>query len=135
MFFGGYVQPGPAEMAVLECSPSVVDCRTRKILPVDFSPAQPASIPAGGAASIAQSNLLGSSTAKLSPDGKHIGFSDLRSDSILNMVVAKLVRTADTYVATDPRVINPPGPASASDPDVWSVNLATGKRTRLTAHP
>ena len=72
---------------------------------------------------------------------------------------------------TDPRVINPAGPASATDPsvagwsdssalyefksftnggadatyaqvggihggvDVWSVNLATGRRTRLTAHP
>jgi hypothetical protein len=171
VFFGGYVQPGPAEMAVLECSPSVVDCRTRKILPVDFSQAQPASIPAGGAASLPQVNLLGSSTAKLSPDGKHVGFSDLRSDSLLNMVVGKLSRTAGKYAVTDPRVINPAGPTSASDPrvaawsdssalyefksfaqggaeatyvqvgginrgpDVWSVNLKTGKRTRLTAHP
>jgi hypothetical protein len=171
VFFGGYVQPGPAEMAVLECSPSVVDCRKKKILPVDFSPAQPATIPAGGAYSVPQSNLLGSSTAKLSPDGKHVAFSDLRSDSLLNMVIGKLTRASDTYRVTDPRILNPGGPTSATDPsvarwsdssalyelksfadggaavtyvqvggvnrgpDVWSVNLKTGKRTRLTAHP
>ncbi|MCW2984942.1 MAG: hypothetical protein JWR63_2512 [Conexibacter sp.] len=171
VFFGGYVQPGPAEMAVLECRPSVADCRTKKILPVDFSRAQPTTIAPGGAVSVPQSNLLGSSTAKLSPDGKHVGFSDLRSDSILNMVVGKLRRAGAKYEVTDPRVINPAGPASATDPrvagwsdssalyefksfahggaeatyvqvgginrgpDVWSVNLKTGKRTRLTAHP
>jgi hypothetical protein len=173
VFFGGYVQPGPAEMAVLECTPSVVDCRRKRILPVDFTPSQPATIAPGGAVSVAQSNLLGSSTAKLSPDGQHVGFSDLRSDSILNMVVARLARapTGDQYVVTDPKVINPPGPASAADPrvapwsdsaalyefkgfahggadatyvqvggvnrgpDVWQVNLKTGKRTRLTARP
>ena len=171
IFFGGYVQPGPAQMAVLECRPSVADCKTKKILPVDFSRAQPAAIPPGGAATATQVNLLGSSTAKLSPDGRHVGFSDLRSDSILDMVVGKLVRAGDQYEVTDPRVINPAGPASAADPsvaawsdssalyefksfadggaaatyvqvgginrgpDVWSVNLKTGKRTRLTAHP
>jgi hypothetical protein len=171
IFFGGYVQPGPAEMAVLECTPSVVDCKSRKILPVDFSSAQPTSIPAGGAAAIAQVNLLGSSTAKLSPDGKHVGFSDLRSDSLLNMVIGKLSRAGGRYAVTDARVINPAGPTSAADPrvgpwsdssalfefksfadggasatyvqvgginrgpDVWKVDLKTGKRTRLTAHP
>jgi hypothetical protein len=171
VFFGGYVQPGPSQMAVLECAPSVADCKSAKILPVDFSQAQPATIAPGGAVSTPQTNLFGSSTAKLSQDGKHVGFSDLRSDSLLNMVVGKLVRTSDKYEVTDPRVINPPGPTSASDknvagwsdssalyefksfthggadatyvqvgginrgPDVWSVNLKTGKRTRLTAHP
>ena len=106
---------------------------------------------------------MGASTAKLSPDGKHVGFSDLRSDSVLNMVVAKLSRAGDKYQLTDPRVINPPGPTSTTDtsvagwsdssalyefksfthggadatyvqvgginrsPDVWSVNLKTGK--------
>jgi hypothetical protein len=171
VFFGGYVQPGPAQMAVLECRPSVANCKSAKILPVDFSQAEPATIPAGGAVRIAQSNLMGASTAKLSQDGKHVGFSDLRSDSVLNMVVAKLSRAAGKYELTDPRVINPPGPTSATDPhvadwsdssalyefksftdggadatyvqvgginrgpDVWSVNLKTGRRTHLTANP
>jgi hypothetical protein len=171
VFFGGYVQPGPGQMAVLECSPSVADCQTKKILPVDFTPAQPGSIPPGGPDSKSQLNLKGSSTAKLSPDDKHVGFSDLRTDSLLNMVIGKFTRAGDKYEVTDPKVINPPGPSSASDPrvagwsdssalfefksfthggadatyvqvgginrgpDVWSVNLKTGRRTRLTAHP
>ena len=171
VFFGGYVQPGPAQMAVLECSPSVIKCKSAQISPVDFSPSSPATIPPGGAVSVQQSNLFGASTAKLSPDGKHVGFADLRSDSVLNMVVGKLVRAGDEYQVTEPRVLNPPGPTSATDTsvagwsdssalyefksftnggadatyvqvggihsgvDIWSVNLATGKRTRLTAHP
>src|SRR4030081_522485 len=126
VFFGGYVQPGPAQMAVLECAPSVASCKSRKILPVDFSQAQPGTIPPGGAVSTPQQNIYGSSTAKLSQDGKHVGFSDLRSDSVLNMVVGKLNRAGDKYEITDPRVINPPGPTSASDPRVgrWSDSSA-----------
>ena len=126
VFFGGYVQPGPAQMAVLECTPSVVDCQSARILPVDFSKAQPATIPPGGAVSTPQANLFGSSTAKLSQDGQHVGFSDLRSDSVLEMVVGKLTRAADRYEVTDPRVINPAGPASATDPSVagWSDSSA-----------
>jgi hypothetical protein len=171
VFFGGYVQPGPADMAVLECTPSVVDCRSKKILPVDFTAAQPTAIAPGGVDAITQGNLKGSSTAKLSPDGTHVAFSDLRSDSLLNMIVGRLSRAGTTYVVTDPRVVNPPAPTSVDDhrvagwsdgsalyelksfthggadvtyvqvgginrgPDVWSVNLRTGKRTRLTADP
>jgi hypothetical protein len=171
VFFGGYKQPGAGQMAVLECAPSVIDCKTKKVLPVDFSPSQPTAIPPGGAQTVAQGNLLGSATPKLSQDGLHVGFSDLRSDSLLNMVVGKLRRAGDKYEVVEPRVLNPQGPKSATDPniaawsdsgalfefksfinggrdatyvqvggiqtgvDVWSVNLATGKRTRLTAHP
>ncbi len=42
------------------------------------------------------------------------------------MVVAKLVRESDKYVAQDARVINPPGPTSSSDPSVadWSLGGA-----------
>lgn len=171
VFFGGYEQPGLAQMGVIECSPSVVKCKRKQILPVDFSHASPATIPPGGAVSQTQNNLFGQSTAKLSPDGKYVGFSDLRTDSLLNMVIGRLERATDKYVITDPHVINPPGPSSPTDtdvagwsnssalyefksfanggadatyvqvggihrgPDVWSVNLATGKRTRLTSHP
>ena len=41
---------------------------------------------------------------------------DVRPDGTV-MVVAKLVRKADRYVAADPRYINPPGPTGSSDPD------------------
>jgi hypothetical protein len=170
VFFGGFVQPGSPAMAVLQCSPSVVDCQRRSISPVDFSSAQPATIPPGGAVSSTQLDIGGAASAKLSQDGRYVGFSDVRSDSLEEMVVARLQRSGAKYVLSDPRVINPAGPTSASDPnanawsdssslfefktftdggadatyvqvggassnpDVWSVNLATGRRTRLTSN-
>ncbi|MFL9875837.1 TolB family protein [Paraburkholderia megapolitana] len=172
VFFGGFVQPGSSTMAVLECSPSVVDCASASILPVDFSNAQPKVIPPGGALSTPQANFGGAYAAKLSQDGVHVGFSDIRSDSFENMIVATLQQSAGRYIVTDPRVINPPAPTSVADtdvehwsngsalfefktftnggadatyvesggpsllnPDVWSINLATGQRTRITSNP
>jgi Tol biopolymer transport system component len=172
IFFGSFNQPGASTYGVLQCEPSVADCASRKILPIDFSPAQPKVIPPGGAESTAQTDSGGDYGAKLSQDGEYVGFSDIRSDSIETMIIGKLELSGDEYIVTDPKVINPPGPSSASDksvqdwsnggslyefktfthggadatyvqvggevggnPDVWSVNLKTGKRTRLTANP
>lgn len=172
VFFGSFFQPGSSSYGVLECSPSVVDCKQANVLPVDFSAAEPKLIPAGGPELTPQLNTGGAYAAKLSQDGVHIGFSDIRSDSIEMMVIGTLKRSGDKYEVTDPRAVNPAGPRSTSDqrlgawsdsgalyefktfthggadatyvesggsavlnPDVWSVNLATGKRTRLTAHP
>jgi hypothetical protein len=172
VFFGSFFQPGASTYAVLECSPSVVDCRSASITPVDFSAVEPAVIPGGGAVLSPQLNTGGAYAAKLSQDGVHVGFSDIRSDSIETMVVGRLEHSGGADRVVDPKVINPPAPGSASDtdigrwsdsgalfefktfthggadatyvesggphllnPDVWSVNLATGRRTRLTAHP
>jgi hypothetical protein len=171
VFFGSFFQPGASSYGVLECSPSVVDCKSASVLPVDFSAAEPTTIPPGGVESLSQANLGGAYAAKLAQDDKHVGFSDIRADSIEMMVVGSLTRSDSGYAVTDPKVINPQGPTSPSDtsidrwsaggalyefktfthggadatyvqsggpdtnPDVWSVNLATGKRTRLTKHP
>ena len=171
VFFGSFHQPGASHYGVLSCTPSVVHCRHSRILPVDFTAAEKSVVPPGGASAAPQTNLGGTYGAKLAPDGKHIGYSDIRSDSLEVMVVATLRRSATTYAVTNPRVINPVGPSSASDtdidhwsdggslyeiktfthggadatyvqvggpglqnPDVWSVNLATGVRTRLTSN-
>lgn len=172
VFFGSFNQPGSSAYGVLQCTPTVANCKRASILPVDFSAAEPKTIPPGGAVGTPQLNTGGAYAAKLAQDGVHIGFSDIRSDSIETMVVGRLTRSGDTYEVTDPRVINPAGPASATDgnvaawsnggalyefktfthggadatyvesggpsllnADVWSVNLATGRRTRLTSHP
>lgn len=172
VFFGSFAQPGASHYGVLECSPSVADCASASILPVDFSAAEPALIPPGGVVLIPQVNTGGSYAAKLAQDGVHVGFSDILTDSIEMMLVGTLSRSASGYQVTDPRVINPDNPVSLTDPDtavwsnggalyefktfsnggadatyaqvggialgnpdVWSVNLASGKRTRLTAHP
>jgi len=172
VFFGGSQQPGSSKLAVLDCSPSVVHCTTAKILPVDFSPAQPSPIPPGGAVSTPQIDIGGAYAAKLSQDGKYVAFSDARTDVLELMVVGKLQRSGAKYEVTDPRVINPPAPtsilnsnldawsnssalfefktfthggadatyvesggASLLNPNVWSINLATGRRTPLTSNP
>ena len=171
VFFGSFFQPGSSAYGVLQCTPSVANCTRAQISPVDFSAAEPATIPPGGVAGTAQINTGGAYAAKLSQDGVHVGFSDIRSDSVETMVVGTLTRTTAGYAVSDPRVINPPAPASVFDsnldawsnggalfefktfthggadatyvesggtsllnPDVWSVNLATGRRTRLTAN-
>jgi hypothetical protein len=109
-------------MVVLTCSPSVVDCRQRRLTPVDYADAEATTIPPGGAVSKPQIGLVVAAHAQLSPDGQYIGFSEARSDSIEAMIVGRLQDNGSRYEVTDPRVINPPGPTSATDPNVnaWS---------------
>lgn len=113
---------------VLECAPSILDCRTYKQLPYDLATANPPGglIPAGGAANTPQHVVRQGAYPTLAQDGKHIGYSDVRTDGLEQMVVAKLVRREDKYVAEDPKVINPPGPTSLTDKDVnaWSDSTA-----------
>lgn len=153
-------EPPPSDSVadVLECQPTVLDCRTHHVLPIDLSADANPSEPDGQRR-----------TWHLSPDGRHLLWMDVRPDGTV-MVVAKLVRESDRYVAVDPRYINPPGPTSSSDPDpdhwayvgqtfegksfadggseveylggpgmdnfdVETVNLATGARHRLTSGP
>ncbi len=172
VFFGSFTQPGSSSYGVLTCRPSVADCRHASIAPIDFTPAETTTIPPGGVESSPQSDLGAAYAAKLAPDGVHVGFSDIRTDSIETMIIGTLKHTGDAYTVTDPRVINPAGPTSSGDgnadawsaagalyefktfthggadatyvesggpallnADVWSVNLASGRRTRLTANP
>jgi hypothetical protein len=159
---------------VLECLPSLLDCEHRGLLPVDLSGARPGGgkVPPGGVDASPQLDLGGGIAPKLAPDGRHIAFSDIRSDVAELMIIATLTRTPTAYVTSDPRVLNPPAPTSATDanttawsdsaglfefksfadggadatyaqvggaslqnPDVWQLNLATGRRSRITSYP
>ena len=126
VFFGSFKQPGSSSYGVLECSPSVVDCRQARILPVDFSAADPASIPAGGIETHAEANLGGDYAAKLAQDDVHVGWSDIRADSVEMMLVGTLTRSPAKYVVTGSRVINPASPSSAADSNAatWSASGA-----------
>lgn len=95
---------------ILECAPSLLDCRSHQWLPVDLS----ADITPG------QRNL-GRRTYHLAPDGVHLGYSVTRPDGLV-MIVAALVRGVASYSLGDPRVINPAGPAGPgdTDPDGWA---------------
>lgn len=92
-----------AKAHVLECSPSLVDCRTHTYLKVDLS----------------SDNSLNRATIDhrtyhLSPDGEHLGYTLVRSDGLL-MVVARIERRPDRYLLTNPRVVNPRGPSGLLD--------------------
>jgi hypothetical protein len=107
-------------MVVLECAPSVIRCQQRRLVPVDYSAAEATTIPPGGAISTPQLGLVAAAHTQLSPDGRYVGFSEPRSDSIEAMIVGKLQEAGDRYIVTSPRVINPPGPTSATDPNVFA---------------
>lgn len=141
---------------VLECAPSLRDCASHRFLPIDMG------------ADRGEFPVFQRRTWHLAPDDVHIGWMDVRADGTV-MVVARLERQADKYVAADPRAVNPLGPRSASDDDAdrWEnltqlyeiksftpdgkgivavglpsnnidmlrIDLATGRTTRLTAHP
>jgi hypothetical protein len=141
---------------VLECATSLRDCASHRFLPIDMSQDR------------GEMKLLQRRTWHLAPDGIHIGWMDLRTDGTV-LVVARLERQADRYVAADPRVVNPTGPTSPADDnadrwealsqlyemksftpdgrgiiavglpnnnvDMMRIDLATGRTTRLTAHP
>lgn len=160
-----------SDSVVLECSPSILNCKSKQVLPVEFASSRPTLTP-GGVSATAPVNTGTAAVPKISPDGRYIAFSDIRSDAAELMTVAKLTRTPMAYVTSDPKVINPPGPtsvrdtntrawsdsaalyefknfvdggadatyvqvggAAAGNPDIWEVNLATGKRWRLTSDP
>ncbi len=122
VFFGPYGDP-----RVLECLPSVTNCQTKEILDIDLSGARPAGpIPPGGAVTSPQLSLGFGARPQLSPDGKHVMFADIRTESIEVMILAKLTRTPTGYVTSDPVVLNPAGPTSATDKDTvaWSDSSA-----------
>ena len=124
VFFGPYGDP-----RVLECSPSVVNCQSKEILDIDLSGARPdGPLPPGGAVDSQQQNLEFGARPQISPDGNWIKFSDIRTDAIEIMVLARLNRADDGsgYTTSDPVVLNPAGPTSPTDKDTraWSNSTA-----------
>ncbi len=123
VFYGPYGDP-----RVLHCAPSVLNCKTATTYRIDTSGSVPAGgvIPPGGAVTTPSLDTGGASSPKLSPDGKYVAWSDFRSDSLLSMVIGRLEFAGDKYVVTDPRTLNPAGPASPTDPDPrpWSDSSA-----------
>lgn len=133
---------------VLECSPSVLDCQTAAILPIE--------IPALGDANLVQPQR----EFRVSPDGEHVAFTQMRNDTAGSQqfisIVGTLARFADHYEVLDPRVVSPLGelkqfsrdnqsvyvaafvtnPFGAANSDALQIDLATGAVLgRVTKHP
>ncbi|HUA45499.1 MAG TPA: hypothetical protein VMA77_09750 [Solirubrobacteraceae bacterium] len=142
---------------ILECAPSLYDCRSHTWLPVDLSGDDTPSEPD-----------LGRRTYHLAPDGVHLAYTITRPDGLV-MMIAKLVREPTEYKLVDYRVVNPTGPSGPTDtnpvgwanggsldelksfadggrdiiilaepngiPEEEEVDLRTGHVTQLTGYP
>jgi hypothetical protein len=143
----GEQNPGrAADHAVLECRPSVAECDDAELVPIVIPPDDPAILRQD------QREL------KIAPDGRHVGFTQVRATaaggSLLTAVVGILEREGATYQVRDARVVSDTGelkgftrdgksvivagftsPYEAANPDVMTIELATGAETRVTHYP
>ncbi|MEO3785799.1 hypothetical protein ABGB12_20915 [Actinocorallia sp. B10E7] len=137
---------------VVECTPSLQDCREREVLPIV--------LPRDGLLQGAQNR-----EPRLHPDGKHLTWTEVRMTEGPVMLLAGLERRAKRYVVTSPRVLNPAyrlgsdptgweeggryyetgggwldggrtlvyrATGSALNYDIWELDLATGHRRKIT---
>ena len=144
----GNQSPGTAaDHAILECLPDVSRCEEAVLVPLVP--------PAASDPSVEQDQR----ELRVAPDGEHVGFSQVRlapdGSQALVAIVGRLVRTEDAYEIEDPRVVSArgelesftpdgrgvlvavlsPGPYEMANPDVVSIDLATGEVGRVTSAP
>ena len=136
-----------ADHAILECAPSVSRCDDAQLVP--FEP------PAADDPAVVQDQR----ELRPAPDNEHIGFSQVRrsaaGDAAIVATVGRLRRTPDAYVVDDARAVSTrgelksftpdgravlvamftPGPYETANPDVVSIDLATGEESRVTTAP
>jgi hypothetical protein len=94
--------------AVLECAPSVLDCRSRELLAVE--------LPGGGLSRGVQQR-----EGRLAPDGRWMAWTQVSLEGTA-MILARLVRGESTYTVADTRVLTPPRPPEENvDPAVWNA--------------
>ncbi len=137
----------PADHAVLECTPSIRDCRTAELVPI--------TPPAAGDANVVQDQR----EVRVAPDGETIALSQVRrrpdGENAFVTIVGQLRRPAAdgaTYEVADPRAVSTLGelknftpdgrgvlvaafttlPDRAANPDIVEVDLATGDQVPVT---
>lgn len=93
--------PTQSSYSVLQCLPSLADCQTQRVKPVQ---------------GFGDPTSLQDRVPKLSPDGQWILFTRIRVDGYF-LLLARLVEEADHYQVTNPRMINPP-----ADPGLGAVD-------------
>lgn len=136
-----------ADHAVLECAPSVLDCATAVLVPIEP--------PSASDANVVQDQR----EFRPAPDGSHVGFTQVRGDgggsATTTAIVGRLERAADRYLVLDAHVVSTLGelkqftpdqqgvivaafsqnPFGAANPDDVRIDLATGAVSRITAQP
>ena len=92
--------PGFETVPILECTPSLLDCQTPELVfvRVPFDPDDPALFPNQRVREF-----------RISPDGVHLGWTQIRDDSLLGLVpvAGELRREADHYELDNVEVLTP----------------------------
>jgi hypothetical protein len=133
-----------AHHAVVECTPSVDDCRSAQLVPIVVSPSSGAPV------------TQDQREMRISPDGTKVAFTQIRTtptgEPAFVATVADLRQVGDHYETSDPRVVSTLGelknftpdgqhvliaafttlPDEAANPDDVEIDLATGAQTRVT---
>ncbi len=132
------------EHAVLECTPSVAQCDSAVLVPID--------VPVDELVVQPQREF------RVAPGGERVGFTQMRTNDrgepVYVSIVADLERDGDRYVLGDPRAVSSRGELKQFSPDlstvyisafvegfeagngdVLAVDLATGAEQRLTWFP
>jgi hypothetical protein len=135
-----------ADTGVLECAPSVLHCRTARVLPIRPPVASDPGV------------LEDQREYRIAPDGRHVALTQIRTTRSGRLdgvdVVGRLVRGRGAYRVAQPRVVATgaelknftpdgrgvliaryTGGAEAANPDDFRVDLSSGRETRLTFNP
>ncbi|MFE9186765.1 hypothetical protein ACFYMB_25940 [Micromonospora haikouensis] len=142
---------GDQSYAIVECLPSIYDCRTLRRQPLEF--------PRNSLLEGAQNR-----TVSVSPDGRYVKWAEIRTLQGSVMVIGRLHSDGRKYTVRDPLVLNPPyrldsdvaawsdgsryyetgafadggrtlkygTEGTALNYDIYELDLATGRRTRVT---
>ena len=105
-----------ADHGVLECAPSVLDCRTSKVVPIVS--------PSADDPNVEQDQR----EFRIAPDNEHVALTQIRRSaggrSTGVGIVGKLIRGADAYRVADARVVAVDGELKGFTPDGKSVTFA-----------
>lgn len=134
-----------AEHAVVECTPSVLDCASAVVVPIE--------VPGAGQPDVTQP----AREFRVAPDDVHVAFTQIRrrpeGGEVPLMVIGELTRLVDRYVVSGAKVVGTDGElkeftrdgqsflflSSARDQslnfDDYRRDIATGATTRVTRHP
>jgi S-formylglutathione hydrolase FrmB len=133
----------PADHGIVECSPSVLRCRSARVVPIVP--------PAAGDPNVQQDQR----EYRIAPDGVHVGLTQIRTTATGRPdgvgIFGRLVRRGNAYTVADPRVVASggelkgftadgrgvtfarfTGAIEAANPDDVVVDLRTGRERRAT---
>jgi hypothetical protein len=113
---GDQTAVSPADHGVVECAPSVLDCKTAKVVPIIA--------PSAGDPNVEQDQR----EFRIAPDGVHVALSQIRRSATGRStgvgIVGRLVRQQDSYRVADARVVATGGELKGFTPDGKSVTYA-----------